>query len=192
MPRATNILIIGFRLLTDVQIRAALLRNTLRPDSGEQGDAPLRTKKAVLSTPCNTTSTTPRPENYNCSVAGESEQMPAVVYDLVHHFTGEHRGCTLFRTDEVEHQHCEDSDECSPRGDFTDRDTNRFRESGNRRGYRALGHNEPPQGCTRPALGGCDGGRSDFHGWLQWRDRADFHRLPTDIANRAKRYGPEI
>src|SRR5699024_287842 len=52
MPRATNILIIGFRLLTDVQIRAALLRNTLRPDSGEQGDAPLRTKKAVLSTPC--------------------------------------------------------------------------------------------------------------------------------------------
>src|ERR1700754_4669841 len=73
------------------------------------------------------------------SVAGEAEQVPTVVDELVQHFAREHRGGSLVEADEVEQGQEDHPAEQRPRGDLAQRDR-RGDDTGDRR---ALG------GCLR-------------------------------------------
>src|SRR2546421_5443899 len=77
-------------------------------------------------------------------VAGEAEQVPAVVGELVHPLAGHERGGALLGTDEIDRHHGQQQAEDGPGQQLPDRDRCRYGDGSDWRNHRNL------LGITRP------------------------------------------
>src|SRR5262245_20418743 len=85
--------------------------------------SPTSSANTNAASPATRPATMPRTSNVRTmSVAGEAEQVPAVVQELVDQLAGEHRGGALVHADQVQQRQQHDPGEHGPRGELAQRD----------------------------------------------------------------------